>query len=228
DVVRSDKQDDNAAARLFSASALECAAQLPEDNLGLCVYLFVFGEFIDAFQSRSMPHRQRARIAIRTRIFLSTWKSFLKKQGYAENRHYISKQADDIFHILIDGLLGLLLIHRDHLPKGVPLLLWKHATMGNENIFSVMCGITPDFSLVQAILMAPHLRVSMLASMRARFAKAGFKEVASGYQFADDGSVDYKLLAEFPSDADLSAEMGCAIEENEALWALVGVRMQIL
>ncbi|KAF9019704.1 hypothetical protein BDZ89DRAFT_959010 [Hymenopellis radicata] len=141
DVVRSDKQDDNAAARLFSAAALEHALEKPDENMGLCVYLFIFGELIDAYQSRVMSHHQRAKIALRTRLFLTTWKRFLKKQGYPQHRYYISAQADDIFSILIDGLLGLIIIHRDHLQsdKSVPFFLGNIQLTGTSTC-SLECG----------------------------------------------------------------------------------------
>ncbi|KAF9003744.1 hypothetical protein BDZ89DRAFT_1026523 [Hymenopellis radicata] len=213
DVIRSDKQDDNAAARVFSAAALESAIQNPDENLGLIVYLFVFGEFVDAFQSRVMPHRQRAKILLRTRLFMQTWKRVLKKQGYSEARYYISKQADDIFNITIDGLLGLMLIHRNHLPKDVPLLPSKHATMGNEYSFSAMRGISPDFALAQAVLILPHIHATLLARMPS---------------IPDDGTINYALLSTFPTDCELTDEFHLAIEENTALWALVGVHMDLL
>lgn len=46
DVIKYDKQDDNAATRLFSADTLELASKNPTDNMGLVVYLLVFGDFI--------------------------------------------------------------------------------------------------------------------------------------------------------------------------------------
>ncbi len=57
DVIKYNKQDDNAASRVFSADMLEKVTEDPEEYLGLVVYLFVFGEFIDAFQSRTMGHK---------------------------------------------------------------------------------------------------------------------------------------------------------------------------
>lgn len=61
-----DRMDDRAAARLSSADTLQQAAEDPIKNLGLVVYLFVFGELIDAYQSRTLSHHERAKIAIRT------------------------------------------------------------------------------------------------------------------------------------------------------------------
>lgn len=59
DVEKSDKQDDRAASRLFSAKALERHFTLFPDRLGLSVYLFILGEMVDAWQNRSIPHIER-------------------------------------------------------------------------------------------------------------------------------------------------------------------------
>ncbi|KAJ7889679.1 hypothetical protein B0H13DRAFT_2532168 [Mycena leptocephala] len=58
DFINSDRMDDPAAARFFSADFLEQAAQDPAENLGLVVYLLVFGDFIDAWQSRTLSHHE--------------------------------------------------------------------------------------------------------------------------------------------------------------------------
>lgn len=52
DVEKVDRQDDNAATRLFSANVLEWLKARNPDHLALIVYLFVFGELIDAYQNR--------------------------------------------------------------------------------------------------------------------------------------------------------------------------------
>lgn len=48
DVVKLDRQDDNAAIRLFSADTLKYLADNHPDYVGEIVSLFVFGELIDA------------------------------------------------------------------------------------------------------------------------------------------------------------------------------------
>ncbi|KAJ6540255.1 hypothetical protein B0H10DRAFT_2245184 [Mycena sp. CBHHK59/15] len=106
DFIKSDRMDDPRAARFFSADFLEQAAEEPEENLGLVVYLLVFGDFIDAWQSRTLSHHERAKIAVRTHLFLNTWRNFLAKGGYPEARHFISKEAFDIAQILINALCG--------------------------------------------------------------------------------------------------------------------------
>ncbi|KAJ7719702.1 hypothetical protein DFH07DRAFT_761037 [Mycena maculata] len=56
DFIKSDRMDDLGAARFFSADFLAQAAEEPEENPGLVVYLLVFGDFIDAWQSRTLSH----------------------------------------------------------------------------------------------------------------------------------------------------------------------------
>ncbi|KAJ7203239.1 hypothetical protein GGX14DRAFT_570121 [Mycena pura] len=187
DVVRADRQDDNAAHRVFSAATLKGLTKDTEENMGLIVFLFVIGELIDAYESRTMPHAERAKVALRVRFFLSTWKLFLKKVGYSIQRHYLPPGATKIFHTLVDGLLGLILIHRDHLSSPmIPLLPWKHESMANERIFSALRGIFPEMSLVQALLAVPNIRATMSKAKQALFSKASYKTVANGYSFSND------------------------------------------
>lgn len=224
DVEKYDKQDDNAASRLFSAAILEQASSRPEDYMGFIVYDFVFGEFIDAFQCRTMNHCDRARIAIRTGIFLETWRMFLKKQGYIEARHFISKEAYDICKMLQNGLLGSMIVYRDHIPKPMPFVPWKLVSEGNEHQFSGWRKL-PDFSMVQAVLMVPRLQGTELSLSESPFGKKNYKAQANGYQhtYLHDGKLDYDLLSALPSDADLTAAYRAAIDENDALWTLLGI-----
>ncbi|KAJ7195371.1 hypothetical protein GGX14DRAFT_575687 [Mycena pura] len=137
DAVRADKQDDNAAVRVYAAATLKKLTEDVEENMGIIVLIFVIGNLVDAYESRTMDHTTRAKNAILGRLFFKTWKLFLCKMGYSLSRYYISNAADKIFDILIDGLLGLIVVHRDCLGKpDIPLLPWKHESMGNERIFA--------------------------------------------------------------------------------------------
>ncbi|KAJ7219936.1 hypothetical protein GGX14DRAFT_559755 [Mycena pura] len=220
-----DKMDDRAAARLFSADTLEQASRDPERHLGLVIYLLVFGDFIDAYQSRSLSHYDRARIVLRTHLFLRTWKLFLAKAGYPEARHFISKEAFAISEILINGLLALLFIHRDHLgDHPTPLLPWLYASEPNEHCFAAMRDISADFTFQEALLLIPKLRVKMQSAVRQTLNPAEYKKVASGYchtYFTGDG-VDYANLSRYPTDIELSAAYQAAAEENDCLWTLLG------
>lgn len=65
DVHKLDRQDDNAAARLFSATTLEFLSQNHPDYLGEIIYLFVFGKLIDAYQNHEISHQERIKIVLR-------------------------------------------------------------------------------------------------------------------------------------------------------------------
>ena len=51
DVVKLDQQDDNAAVHLFSADFLQYLSSHHPNYIGEIVYLFVFGELVDAYQN---------------------------------------------------------------------------------------------------------------------------------------------------------------------------------
>ncbi|KAJ7757929.1 hypothetical protein B0H16DRAFT_1822598 [Mycena metata] len=220
------RMDDPAAACLSSADTLQQAAENPTQNLGLVVYLFVFGELIDAWQSRTLSHHERAKIAMRTRLFLQTWRTYLKKAGYSEARHFISKEAFDIFEILVNGILGLIVIHRDHLgDHPCPLLPWLVASEPNEHTFSGIRDVSEDFTLAEAILTVPKLRAKMQGAVRTPLKTSDFKKRASGYShtYFTPEDINLALLRQFPTDVELSTAYAIAIEENDCLWSLLGI-----
>jgi hypothetical protein len=80
DVDRLDRQDDRAAARLFSGSFLRYAISCHGDSsdmTGLLIYLFVVGELVDAYENRHIPHIERVRMVLRMCFFKALWKTFL-------------------------------------------------------------------------------------------------------------------------------------------------------
>jgi hypothetical protein len=79
DVEKVDRQDDNAATRLFSSSTLEfiCEDEFRSSLTGVIVYLFVFGDAIDGYQSRSISHEQRLQALLRLHFFIEAWLLFL-------------------------------------------------------------------------------------------------------------------------------------------------------
>jgi hypothetical protein len=63
DVEKVDRQDDNAACRLLSAATLRwftthhsSATSENKETRGLIVFLFLMGELVDTYQSRTLPH----------------------------------------------------------------------------------------------------------------------------------------------------------------------------
>jgi len=100
DVTKVDRQDDNAAVRLFSADVLKYLAENHPDYVGEIVYLFVFGELIDAYQNRSMQHLERIKLVLRAKYFLDSWEAFLVACRYRKDRYFISREAADILHFI--------------------------------------------------------------------------------------------------------------------------------
>jgi hypothetical protein len=122
DVEKTDRQDDNATTRLFSATTLKFIGNYHNNYTGLATYLFVMGEAIDAYQSRTISHLERVKMTLRCKYFLRLWKRFLQSADYPKAKYYISREADDILNKLIDGLLALIYIYRDKLGGEYPLL----------------------------------------------------------------------------------------------------------
>ena len=225
DVERLDRQDDRAAARLFSASFLRYTISRHGDtNPGLPIYLFVIGELIDAYENRHIPHLERVRMVLRMRFFKSIWKSFLHASGYQENRYFISADADDIIDILVDGLLALIFIHRDHIHSYSPLLPWMHGSEANEHVFGLLRSIITDFTMLDVLRLIPKLNVRLMAACKAKNVRVDFRRTAAGYShtYFDANDIPLGILSEFPSDHDITQAAIIAYDEANTLWDLLG------
>jgi hypothetical protein len=225
DVDRLDRQDDRAAARLFSASFLcHAISQHGDDNPALPIYLFVVGELIDAYENRHVPHIERVRMVLRMRFFKSLWKSFLRTSGYAENRYFISADADDIIDILIDGFLALIFIHRDHLTVSFPLLPWMHGSEANEHVFGLLRSLIPDFTMLDVLRLIPKLNVRLMAACKDKNVQVDFQRMAAGYShtYFDAYDIPLGVLSEFPSDHEIAQAAIIAYDEANTLWDLLG------
>ncbi|TFY58102.1 hypothetical protein EVG20_g8283 [Dentipellis fragilis] len=228
DVDKLDRQDDWAAARLFAPSTLEYILLYKPNSLGLQVFLFVFGELIDAYQNRHILHIECIKMVLRARFFKDLWKVFLKDAGYAQNRYYMSPECDDISDILINGLLALVFIYRDHLDKLFPLLLWLFGSESNEHIFGLFRDIIPDFNLVEALYLVKKIEVRLRAACRARgFPMSGSdsRKSAQGYSMTymdGDGMPSICVLSVFPTDKDIARAAVEAFSDASALWTLLG------
>ena len=87
DVEKTDGQDNNASTCVHSAASMVYLAKHHEDHLGLIIYLFIFGELINAYQNRKIPHIECIKMALHARFFIDMWHSFLKAAGYTERIH---------------------------------------------------------------------------------------------------------------------------------------------
>ena len=228
DVERLDHQDDHAAERLFSSATLDYTINhLGKSNLGLSIYLFIFGDLIDAYQSRKISHAERVIMVLRAKFFKDLWKSFLHEGRYPAQHYFISQDADKIIDILIHGLLGLIFIHRDSLPldgnlKSFPLMPWTHGSESNEHVFGIMRSLITDFTMLDVIRMIPKLTVRLQAACRTRHQHVG--DTASGYShtYFHDEDAPSSLFSQFPSDETIESLAKVSYEEACYLWSLLG------
>ena len=226
DVEKLDRQDDNAASRLFSADTLSYLVNHYPDRVGEIVYLFVFGDLIDAYQNRSLPHHERVKMLLRARYFLDYWERFIIRAGYKKSLHFLSREATDILRQIIEGLLALIYLYRDHLTNSDninPLLPWLHSTEQCEHIFGEARRIVTDFCFLDFIYMLPKLRVTIREAMLR--ARSDPRATASGYSHThfDTRGLDIPVLASFPDDDEIDAAAEKAADEAESLLALLGV-----
>ncbi|KAH9855569.1 hypothetical protein C2E23DRAFT_813848 [Lenzites betulinus] len=226
DVEKLDRQDDNAATRLFSSAALQQLISLPGDHLiGTIVYLFVFGELVDAYQNRHISHSERIKMVLRARFFFDIWRRFLAAASYPENRYCISREAIAIIHILIDGLIALVIIHRDFMgDEKHPLFPWLHSTEVCEHVFGECRKLVKDFTYLDFLYMLP--RLSTLVREACKAARSSDPRArASGYAhtYFESKGVNIAALAIFPSDDEITAVARAAWEEATNLWDLLGV-----
>ncbi|KAJ6615754.1 hypothetical protein B0H10DRAFT_2220087 [Mycena sp. CBHHK59/15] len=218
DVNRLDRQDDPAATRLFCAETLAYLTENYPDYIGEIVYLFVFGELVDAYQNREISHTERIKMALRARYFLDAWAQFLDLAGYKQSQYFLSREAVDIARILIEGIISLIIVHRDHVPDNFPLLPWFHSSEPCEHTFGNSRKIVKDFTFLDFIFMIAKLRVTMRQAVLAA-KSSNPKARAEGYShtYYDNRGVNLLNLAVYPSDTEIAAAAELAAAESEAL-----------
>ncbi|KAF9486852.1 hypothetical protein BDN71DRAFT_1554513, partial [Pleurotus eryngii] len=159
DVEKLDQQDNNAAARMFAADTLDFAARHFHNKIELIIFLFVFGELIDAYQHRSITHNERLLLVLRARYFLDAWEKYLTLTKHKLAQHFLSREAVDILHYIINGFIGLIVVHHDHLDDAFPLLPWLHSTEACEHVFGEARCVVKDFTMLDFLHMVPKLQV---------------------------------------------------------------------
>lgn len=222
DVDKLDRQDDRAAARLFSAANIQHAIEC--GHTGLAIFLFIFGEACDAYQSRTISHPQRIHMVLRAYFFKTIWKGFLVDNGYPLSRHYLSQEADDILDILVNGLLALIIIHRDYLSSPFPLLPWTHGSEANEHIFGLLRSMIPEFTVVDAIQVIPKLDIRLMAACSRKIDLSNLRRGGAGYAHShfDGSGTDMAALSQFPLQDVFRQVAGTAWIEANAIWEVLG------
>ncbi|KAJ7176926.1 hypothetical protein C8R46DRAFT_1346848 [Mycena filopes] len=225
DVEKVDKQDDSAAARVFSATTLEFLFKHHPDRVGLAVYLHVLGELVDAWQNRNIPHTDRAKMVLRARFFLMAWRSHVDSHpDYSLQTQFVSRESYDIFITLCDSLLSLMIAYRQYYPT-YPLLPWLHSTEVCEHLFGMLRQLKKDFTYADMLELERKLRVLQMGAFANLTPEQQSNQTASGYHHtyfkADD--LDTAALMQWPSDQDLSNASEYGLAEATQLLKLLGI-----
>ena len=229
DVEKLDRQDDNAATRLASAGMQEYLIQHHPDYILEIDFLFAVGELSDALQNRHISHSERIKLALRTRYFLDMWETYLDSCGYNRAKHYLSREASDIARMLIEGLISLIIVYRDHVPGKYPLLPWMHSTAPCEHCFGEFRFTIKDFTMLDVFYMQPKVVVKLREAIL-RGHSSDPKARASGYchTYFDMHGIDLATLAVFPSDQEIQRIAIDAAQEADSLVKLLGVNPEQL
>ncbi|KAJ3766784.1 hypothetical protein FB446DRAFT_653248 [Lentinula raphanica] len=225
DIIGVDKQDDRAAARLFSASVIQYLSTLLPDELGVAIYLFIIGEIIDAQQNRSISHFERIKMLWRGRFFLEGWRSFVQRHPhYNVNTHFITRDLYDILSIFISSMLMLPLVYRDYFPN-IPCCHWCHSTEVCEHLFGSGRITLKDFTFADWILMKPKVEFIMNGSAKLNYAQASASSRRSGYHHSwfDNTKVDLNTLATYPTDTEFQEAMDIGFVEAKRLLEILGM-----
>ncbi|KAJ6594796.1 hypothetical protein B0H19DRAFT_1284500 [Mycena capillaripes] len=200
DVEKVDKQDDRAAARMFSANTLEFQLKNYPGQTGLSVYLFVFGELIDTWQNRNITHRDRAKMVLRAHFFLMAWRTHIVSHpDYSLQTQFISRESYDIFLTICDEAC--------------------------EHLFGMLRQLKKDFSYADVLYLERKLRTLQLGAFGGLSADEQANQVSAGYHHtyfkADD--LDTATLMQYPSDADITAASEYGFAEAAQLLKLAGI-----
>ena len=223
DVFKLDRQDDNAATRLFSAETLDFITTGHPEYAAEIVYLFVFGELGDAYQNRKITHHERLHMVLRAQYFLDRWECWLTACGYVKKKHFLSREALDIIRILVEGYVGLMFLHRDN-DEAVPFIPWLHSTEACEHVFGEARRIVKDFCMLDFVYMIPKLTVALRqAALEARSGDA--KATASGYNhsYLDNTHLDIMALASYPDDNEILEIAAVAAKDVDTLLQVLGI-----
>lgn len=211
DVVKRDRQDDQAMERYLSAELMSHLIDRNPKRIGFIVYLYVFGEMHSAVQSRSLPHTKRAEMLLTLEYFLQGWQYFVQRHPDCTGENFIPRQLHHIIQQLIRACLGLMYIFRTyHGNRSEPLLLWRHMTEALEHFFASMrrSGVQ-EFDLVEFGNAAKKALTLMDLEMRLLSGKDPTGQETRtriGYHHTYGAQADLNLvnLSIFPSDVQMS------------------------
>ncbi|KZV87329.1 hypothetical protein EXIGLDRAFT_620792 [Exidia glandulosa HHB12029] len=226
DVERTDKMDDYAAARMFSAATLEFVVVHFPRWRGLIVYLFVVGDLVDAYQCRGMNNSDRLVIAFRSMFFFQFWRGFIDKAGYSSS-YCLAPETMKIGLVVCNSLAGLILGHRDSRRNpSLPLAPWLHSTEGNEHTYGVSREENPNFTLWDFLMLMSKMPLLLEGEFsRQQRALPRAKTTGSGYNhtYFDSRDLDLHVAADCPTDDKIPSLITRGYDQAVSLLAAVGL-----
>lgn len=139
---------------------------------------------------------------------------------------FISREADDICRMLVEGMIGLLSIYRDFYstPMLYPLLPWLHSTEPCEHSFGCMRQVVKDFSIIDFHSMIEKLRFKIREAVLLAEA-CNPRAIASGYNYSyvDSSGIDFGSLVAHIRDPDIPVLADVAMQKAESVISLLGL-----
>ncbi|TRM63887.1 hypothetical protein BD626DRAFT_383429, partial [Schizophyllum amplum] len=231
EVKRPDKQDDNGAGRFGNSDTLGWVIEHHPEHRGLIAYLFIFGEFIDAYQSRTLPLAERVVMLTRGMFFLDMWEKFLDAGRFPKAKHFISHEAKAIMQIIYHGFMEALFIYRDDLGPNNrhPFCPWLFGTDACEHVFGLCRQMVMDFTVLDFWHMIPKLFLSLRRHISHR--NTNPRATTSGYNHAalfDHNNLDMSMLSDYSqvTDAHLARYTRQAFDEASSLFDFLGVSVE--
>ena len=196
------------------------------EYLGKIVYLFVFGELIDAYQNHNISHQERIKMALGAHHFVR--RGYLSA-GYSKTQSFISREATDILQYLIDGLVSLVLVYQDHYKSEFPFFPWLHSSETCKHVFGEAQQVVKDFTMLDFYYMLTKLQVK-LCEATFHNKSPNFKACANSYchTYYDRKGAKALLMAMFPTNAEIEDVRLQALKECESLISLLGLRPSVL
>ncbi|PKY48484.1 hypothetical protein RhiirA4_422203 [Rhizophagus irregularis] len=226
DVIKLDRQDDNAAYRVFCsknlAQVLDEEGTLSSESRGLFVYLFVMGELLDSYLNRNVTHHERIEMAMTAYFFLHLWKYHIETLNnlypsyISISKNFLSMQTFNIMISLVESLILLIKIHRDYY-KNIPLLPWKHGTESCEHIFGISRQFCADFNYLEIVQMVPKINQYLRSILSENLLFRKEKKVREGYDFNEYEEINLsdnniECLRYWPSDVEIDNAISTGYE----------------
>lgn len=232
DIIGVDKQDDRAAARLFSAAVIKYISSTMPEEIGLATYLFIIGELIDAQQNRNLTHAEWTCMLWRGKFFLEGWRqSVVDHPHYALHTHFITRELYDILSIYINAMLALIVAHRDFFPD-CPLLLHLNSTEVCEHYFACGRKVKDQFNVVEWVEMQRKLELLMAGELKNNLngaqEKASARQHGYHHSYFDSRGLDVVNLTTFPSDTEIEEMIELAHAEAQSLLEILGVKLPVV